>query len=672
MRLVAWLALALAVVPCLVSADLRDLPWETKVTPDEAKAWLQYVTPLPKSISIESKMAVSPARIAIAYSTPADALVVQAAKELREAIGPETAAAEAKPKQFNIRLELGGPDAEPLNALKNSDQACLIVRGQPGLRLIALKPTGLYYAAKTLQQLIRAKATADKVEMPMVTAKDWPDLAKRGMWGADSHVWVPWMSDHKLNLISHISRLEVDSSGRGHAGHKSGRESLVEEAPLHAVTPAPVVLHLEQVSEKGLLAAYPNLKAKGGRKGTLCYSQPQIVDVLADWYVDLAKLPGVKSVEQWLAENLGGEGGCTCPECSRIDRDIIELQVVLKAWEKAKQRVPGLELGISTTEETADNNDKIFAALPKGAHAWYYHSLLTYSSSRNPMVSKAVADFAAKGGQVGAVPSLCSNVNFPGPFTGPQFVRERMNEFVDKKLSGLLAYPSPGITFTKFNVDAMAEWSWNAKGRSPREFAVSWAVREGLKDPELFADWCEANGPVAWDVYGSCWPEYQKRRNPMPVATALKKRGLMSLETANKNMFRGPWGDFRSPDQFANDVDLASKALELARKMGRPEFEAESLVVQGYMQALNALWELNRIVTPDGIPSADRERAKAYLELFLAGLKQAKDALPVWVKAVSPETRPDGFLSDPFEVIDKLRDTMSKTAANMGVALADK
>jgi hypothetical protein len=225
------------------------------------------------------------------------------------------------------------------------------------------------------------------------------------------------------------------------------------------------------------------------------------------------------------------------------------------------------------------------------------------------------------------------------------------------------------MVFTRFNVEAMAEWAWNAKGRSAREFAISWATREGYADPELFADWCEANGPVAWDVYGSCWPEYQKRRNPKPVTVALKSRMLHTLAEANKNTFRGPWGDFRSPEQFSSDAKQAAKALELARKMGKPEYVLESTIVQGYVDSVSALWELNKIVTPNGIAAADRAKAKGYFEAYLAGLRQAADALPKWVTLVSPGTPANDIVEDPLKVIAKLRETMAKTAAEMGIAL---
>lgn len=643
---------------------------QLEVSAAEAAAWIRHVTPLPKEIRIVSRVAVSAGNITVSVPESAHPLVSQAAKELREAIGPAAGAAASNLKRFDLSLESGGTDAEPLKELPNSDQAYRIIPGENGLRLVALDPTGVYYAAKTLKQLIKAKATGQTVQVPLVTAKDWPDLAKRGLWGADTHVWIQWMSDRKLNLVSHISALEVDSTGRGRARHKGGREQLTDTAPLCAVAVAPVVLHLEQVGGKGLFDAYPNLRAKGGKEGTICYSQPQIVDVLADWYADLASIPGVESVEQWLAENLLGQGGCRCAECAKTDRDLLELQVVLKARQKAGQRVPGIRLGVSTSEETAENNDKIFSALPKGVHAWYYHSLLTYSSSHIPMVPSSVADFASRGGDVGAVPSLCSNVNFPGPFTGPHFVHARMNEFVNRKLTRVLGYPSPGMDFTRFNVEAMAEWSWNSKGRSPREFAASWAVREGIPDPDLFAEWCEANGQAAWDVYGSCWPEYQKRRNPKRVWEAFSKRLLPSLEEANANIFRGPWGDFTSPEQFARDVELAERSVEIARKIGRPEIVAESLVVQGYMQSLNALWELNKMATPEGIPDTEHSKARVQFQAFLSGLAQARDALVQWVKAVSPAAKPESFLEAPLKTIEELSEGARKTAAGMGVALA--
>jgi hypothetical protein len=42
-----------------------------------------------------------------------------------------------------------------------------------------------------------------------------------------------------------------------------------------------------------------------------------------------------------------------------------------------------------------------------------------------------------------------------------------------------------------FRLCALAEYSWNAKGRSAKEFAEAWAVRRGLQEPERFSAWME-------------------------------------------------------------------------------------------------------------------------------------------------------------------------------------
>jgi len=75
-------------------------------------------------------------------------------------------------------------------------------------------------------------------------------------------------------------------------------------------------------------------------------------------------------------------------------------------------------------------------------------------------------------------------VNLCHPFTGAGFIRCRMNEFVAKGISGFLGFAPPLLTHNAFNLEAAAEWSWNSKGRSPLEFAYSYALRKGMKDPK--------------------------------------------------------------------------------------------------------------------------------------------------------------------------------------------
>ena len=47
-----------------------------------------------------------------------------------------------------------------------------------------------------------------------------------------------------------------------------------------------------------------------------------------------------------------------------------------------------------------------------------------------------------------------------------------------------------------------AEWGWNSRGRSPREFSEAYAQRAGIPHPERFGEWADLMGQVGWDLAG--------------------------------------------------------------------------------------------------------------------------------------------------------------------------
>ena len=224
---------ALCLVLTVWSGELA-LAQPSPGSPAEAQAWARYLVPLPKSLSITYRVEVDPASIAIA--------------------GP------------------GGSEADSLIPLKNSDQASKITiePGNNGLRLIALQPRGLYYAVKSLQQLIAPYVTATNARLPLLEVVDWPDMADRGLWGCDHYDWLRWMADRKLNIGEQISARSVTSDGVGHSSLKPGREPMVTEGPYYGLAPVPVTLHLEQVWRSGLFDYYPQLIGVGGQYGCRC------------------------------------------------------------------------------------------------------------------------------------------------------------------------------------------------------------------------------------------------------------------------------------------------------------------------------------------------------------------------------------------------------------------
>lgn len=82
-----------------------------------------------------------------------------------------------------------------------------------GLLCAVIGPRGLYYASKTLQQLVLARREGTRVELPLARVEDWPDMQDRGLWGGDASLHLRWMSDRKMNHIEHISHTAVDRNG---------------------------------------------------------------------------------------------------------------------------------------------------------------------------------------------------------------------------------------------------------------------------------------------------------------------------------------------------------------------------------------------------------------------------------------------------------------------------
>lgn len=634
--------LVLISVLVLILINIHTAPWaaKTAVTQDEITTWTRYVIPLPKSISFSGKVSVPCADVAVVLPQSTDVRVLQARKELRQALGLSETGDDPASPTFTITLQLGGAESADLSSLKNSDQAYKILpeASDAGLRLVALEPAGLYYAAKTLSQMLPWRRSGGVVQIPMVQIQDWPDMADRGLWGCDHFAWLKWMGDRKMNIGEQISWREVHSDLKGYSGLKSGREPMVTEGPYYNVQPVPVTLHLEQVSGSGLFTYYPQVIGVGGQYGCICYSNGAFTNVLADWIVDLASLPFVEGVDVWMAENLHGQGGCQCTQCKLVDRNVLEAQVIVAAWEQAKARLGRyIKLWILTSEETYSSNTAVFNAVPSDVRIWYYHSLYTYITGRHEMLPGNLVNIANAGRYAGVCPMISSCAN--QPFSSAEYMQLRMGEFVAKNMSGLIGYavPPPLVHFAGYNVEAEAEYSWNAAGRSTHEFAMSHAVREGYPDPETFAQWSEAIGKLELDLYGSDWPNGEGRYSPGYVADCLRDGTLPSLGYV-AGAYRGPWGEFKNAKQFDDDVALSAKAMALAKQMGRADHWYESLYADGLIKALRALYKLRGLVVGGTVSEANRETARFYFGVYINSIKQSIYAVQKWSIAVDGQS----------------------------------
>ena len=644
----------------------------TPVSKSEADNWVRYTVPLPKQIEITGQVVLPANQITLRLTDSSDALVRSAARELRETIGL-TQSANGEDARFTILLQLNGEGSAELRRLANGDQAYRIIPDaqRDELRLVALKPHGLYYAAKTLQQLLKANLGDGKVAIPIVEVTDWPDIATRGLWGADAYLHVRWLSDRKYNHMEQIATSLIDENKRAVCRLSGLKQRMLDDGPNYGINPVPAIVHLEHMGSKGVYEVYPALKAQGEgvHGGAACYSNPMIVDVLADWIIGYAKMKDINEVDLWLTENLNRKPSCQCEKCGKGNRDLLEAAAVVAAWKRAKQQFPDLKFWVLTSEETADSNEQILEVLPPEIRFWYYHSLTTYNTNSAPMIPGYLKKAAREGRYAGACLNLSSAVAHTQPFTGAEFIHARMNEFVDKKMAAFLGYPTPRVHYITFNVEAAAEWSWNAKGRSTHEFALSYAMRRGMDDPDLFAEWSETMGPVAWDVYGSHWPTDECRGALDKVYDQLKAGKLPELGFVLWDAYAKPWGDVKTIEQLDRDLTQAERGVELAKRLGNDELITESLVVQGYIRSLKALWELRQIVTANGIADQDRAAAQRYFMMYLDGLGQARTVLPQW-EATLPRLPDQGLKAGKVvDLLDTMIAGMAATAGELGVKL---
>jgi hypothetical protein len=174
---------------------------------------------------------------------------------------------------------------------------------------------------------------------------------------------------------------------------------------------------------------------------------------------------------------------------------------------------------------------------------------------------------------------------------------------------------------------------------------------------------------VAWDVYGSDWPLHGRRKALKPVTEHLKAGTLPGLGELT-GAFRSPFGDIKSVDQLREDLAQADKAVALASGLEGQAFLQESLVVQGYIRSLNALWALYRLTTPEGVAAADRAEAARYIKMYLDGLERAKTALPGWLSATVPEAKPEEYLDSSFRLLESMQGRMKDFASDLDFEMA--
>jgi hypothetical protein len=619
--------------------------------------------PLPKQCKVLGIAKIPVSQLRLSLPDRPTELDRCAAEEL-SAVVPLTSGQSAG--GFVIALRRLPDDRAKLSPLHNSDQAYRIVptlaQGQvSGLTLGAITDVGTYYACKTLKQLIAANLSgkgADAVlNLPILDIVDYPDLAERGEWGGTCQADLEGMSDLKFNLLEVHAKLTVDPEKTAHAAMDP---KLMERGRKHGLRIVPIIHHLEQLADTGIFTAYPELKGIDAPT-SICFARPEAVTVLAAWLTDLGKTSGVTDVMIWLSEELKG---CQCPVCKAEDRWPQEARACIAAWQIARKQCPNLGLRLLTTQGSYSTNDKVLAVIPDGVKVSYYDGGRTYNTSRAPMIYKLMEDYARRGRWLGVYPTLGTNWLTAAPFSCPQFVRARMTEFVDKGLSCFVQYTIPGNAFYRVNVEGSAEWSWNAHGRSTREFSRSYASRHGIAQPDAFADWTETLGPVDWDVYGSHFPFLEVwQKDEAAIAAGQTKHAL------GTSIF----GEFREAAQFNRDLHQCDAALALAEKTGDPGAILETKMTRDYVHMLRCLWDMGKRLKGEAtISAADKPAVEAGFSTFAKACDEVEALYPEWVKLVAPSGAHDSAVDISVRLVEDMSTRMAAMGEKLGIPDAGK
>jgi hypothetical protein len=679
----------LLLVHSWVSADVGRTRAEEirRLSPEVVQKIVRYTVPLPKEIRIQGVFLAESADCHLLLPKSDHPIVEQIAKEFRDQFAEhfktELKIIREVTPGFQAVLICGKGDPQ---GLLLSEEDLLSLRKLPvsrdgylirtvehgakppnhfGVVLAGVEPAGLFYASKTFLQLIRGLVSSQEEKsalvLPVVEIFDWPDLQERGLWGAYALEELGWLGERKMNLVeTHATRLTLGPDGRGVAELDP---ALVERARRQAIKLVPIITHLDQLRRTGIFEAYPHLLGKGDPKkwpswvdGPVCWAEQDAQRVLSDWVLSLARTDYGDAVTVWLSE---AAVQCGCDTCIKENQYIMETRAAVAAWNEAKKIKPSLELRILLTQGSYPVNDKILAEVPPDVRIIYYDGGRTYTSSHQPMIEPRLEDFVKRGGWLGVCPQLTASWRIVSPFSGAQFIHGRLAEFITKHLQCLYGYATPSIRYWDFNVEAAAEWSWNVHGRSTHEFAVSWAVRQNIAQPELVGQWSEILGPVSWDIYacGIPYPWFF---------------GSLTQQVQSRRIIRpgeGRLAEIASPEQLLHDLEQAKKALEIAEQIGHPKLLAESEVILAYMQVLSALPELSLLLQKakgvEKLAEADREKLKELQNQLAIARNTLKDALWRWARHCDPqvERRPPPRFLDTVEVCENTVKSLVETVA---------
>ena len=188
---------------------------------------------------------------------------------------------------------------------------------------------------------------------------------------------------------------------------------------------------------------------------------------------------------------------------------------------------------------------------------------------------------------------------------------------------------------------ALAEFSWNANGRTPSEFAFAWALREGMdeKQAQAFVQWHDMISPVEWDIYDSAFPT--SYNCPWYVDGPLPHQPGLSTFVTDRlypTLGVGPFRYFDTVASFAEKKRICDVACELASEnlSHDPTIAAEAEVAASYVELLGRVYAVLVLRAEDDCATEDslREMSTRVAAMEEAGARNVA-AIRSWRRDLS-------------------------------------
>ena len=622
--------------------------------------WLKHLLPLPHEISFGGAVCCMPGELSIRVSDKAGPAERFALAELTDCIQRKSGHAPVG-SRFEILLGmvddrgmvdgLSIAEFDRFAALPNWDQAYVIQpQGAERLVLGGGGPQGVYYAVRTLIQLLEPVLGPEQVIVPLVSIMDWPDLAERGLWNfPEPAEWIPWLSSLKLNYGKMDTTL--CPIVRGKQNHAEIEAELMMKSRLRAFNYVPYIVHLNFLHDVGLFTAYPELAGKGdgalagryfahksgNQHRAPCASNPLLVDILTEWMGDIAD-KGATEVSCWLTER---PAQCGCEPCTAVGQFVLEARAFVAAWRKTQDRHPTFLIRLFLSTTTAQKDHQILAETPsevKIVRACATMMERVLCEPRDLNANPLLDHYAARGRWLVSydvpltVNACVETPEFKLPESSAHRVRDYVHHLHRRNYQGAIGMMAWQTTVTRetcgFNISALAEWGWNVNGRSEREFAIAWATLRGHGDPERVGEWAELIGAVEFDVYDS----------DFPICYSWGQAEEMVKQRHRPHLGEGMFRYYADAEDFDRKLEVCNRAMRVAAGLANPLFVLETDVTKSYVSLAKHIYRVAELFATVDLAQPEQQ----VLILFaLKDLEKSGEenvaAIRSWRSALGPE-----------------------------------